>query len=785
MSNLLQKASIVTTPTAYGVGVLNSIKPAQSFSEELITNGNFASGYTGWSTYGVTSVSDGIATIGASANSGIFQTILTQSRKYKITLNVTSYNGVGTVEVCDDNGDIKYSVTSIGVQSFTFTQTHSTGGIVFRGRSNAIFSLSNVSVVEVTDADFDFTRNSSATRVNPDYLIQDVSILSSNLVQNGNFSELGSEKIINGDFSSNANWTLTQATISEGSLNFSTTNGSFAGARQFNVFTVGKTYLISLEISNIVGTIEVDVNSGSNYGQTFTTNGLKSFYLKAENTDIEIKRAFNAEQVISATIDNVSVKQVDPNDNWTLNGVNIALDVNGIKLTTNTSGGGIYQGLSTNVGSNYILKLDFLTGDSNGIVQVGTSVFGGELYQNTSVTNDLTINFTATSTTTYINLRVSGNGFCYYDNISLIEIQQTDIPRLDYTNGTASILLENQSTNLFPYSQDFSNSAWTKTGSATVTTNTTISPDGTQNADTLSLLIGSYFYESISSGAGTFTISCYVKVTSGTLDFKMQSFTPSVGANASSVFTANTEWQRFEFTTTVTADSNFYPVFIDSPLTGGVFEIWGAQLEQQSYATSYIPTSGSTVTRAAETLNNAGNSDLINSTEGVLYIEAKSTYDSSNSRRISISDGTISNRVSFEFDETTENTIKGFVSSGGVTQATLTHSAIDLSEYNKMAIKYKANDFSLFINGQEVDVDATGSAPIGLDSLQLQGGANTNFMYGNVKCVAVFKEALSDTELACLTSTNNREIFLNYYYRMQYVGANTEALSCAEQTFNI
>ena len=51
--------------------------------------------------------------------------------------------------------------------------------------------------------------------------------------------------------------------------------------------------------------------------------------------------------------------------------------------------------------------------------------------------------------------------------------------------------------------------------------------------------------------------------------------------------------------------------------------------------------------------------------------------------------------------------------------------------------------------------------------------------------VAVFKEALSDTELACLTSTNNREIFLNYYYRMQYVGANTEALSCAEQTFNI
>ena len=64
------------------------------------------------------------------------------------------------------------------------------------------------------------------------------------------------------------------------------------------------------------------------------------------------------------------------------------------------------------------------------------------------------------------------------------------------------------------------------------------------------------------------------------------------------------------------------------------------------------------------------------------------------------------------------------------------------------------------------------------------GGGSSPF-YGNAKTVAVFKEALSDTELACLTSTNNREIFLNYYYRMQYVGANTEALSCAEQTFNI
>jgi hypothetical protein len=54
--------------------------------------------------------------------------------------------------------------------------------------------------------------------------------------------------------------------------------------------------------------------------------------------------------------------------------------------------------------------------------------------------------------------------------------------------------------------------------------------------------------------------------------------------------------------------------------------IWGAQLENLTYPTSYIPTSGTAITRATETLRNAGNSDLINSTEGTLYCEIAALY---------------------------------------------------------------------------------------------------------------------------------------------------------------
>ena len=61
---LLQKASIVFSPTAYGTSTLNSIKPAQSFGSELVTNGNFATDSnwtkgTGWTISGGVASCDG------------------------------------------------------------------------------------------------------------------------------------------------------------------------------------------------------------------------------------------------------------------------------------------------------------------------------------------------------------------------------------------------------------------------------------------------------------------------------------------------------------------------------------------------------------------------------------------------------------------------------------------------------------------------------------------------------------------------------------------------------
>ena len=69
----------------------------------------------------------------------------------------------------------------------------------------------------------------------------------------------------------------------------------------------------------------------------------------------------------------------------------------------------------------------------------------------------------------------------YVAESGLIADAEVGVPRIDWTNGVGELLLEPQSTNLFTYSEDFSDASWTKSGT-TVTSNAILSPDGSVNA---------------------------------------------------------------------------------------------------------------------------------------------------------------------------------------------------------------------------------------------------------------------------------------------------------------
>ena len=358
---------------------------------------------------------------------------------------------------------------------------------------------------------------------------------------------------------------------------------------------------------------------------------------------------------------------------------------------------------------------------------------------------------------------------------------------------------------MIPYSEDFSQ--WSKLNS-TVTSNLIISPDGTQNSDLINYNISSSNgYIRLSHSASQY-VSFYVKYKdiqwlmvygSGLgagkfVDIKNSVVGGNVGSGANiQIINAGNDWKRIIFYSSSAniTQTSIYAAASDNSyatitLTGGVY-LWGAQAESLSYATSYIPTNGAAVTRAAETLNNAANSDLINSTEGVLYAEIAALSNDGTNKQISLNNGTTDDRIQLYYSTSSNQISVFYKSQSGATAFILNHTLSDITQFNKVAFKWKQNDFALWSNGVEVATQTSGvTSSAGtltkLDFKQFNGFAD---FFGKTKCVAVFKEALSDTELACLTSTNNREIFLNYYYRMQYVGANTDALSCAEQTFNI
>jgi hypothetical protein len=322
-----------------------------------------------------------------------------------------------------------------------------------------------------------------------------------------------------------------------------------------------------------------------------------------------------------------------------------------------------------------------------------------------------------------------------------------NMPRVDYLNNSnGSLILEPQRTNLLPYSEDFSDSSWVKTN-CNITSNNSTSPEGVQNATKLDFTTASgeiLRTTSVTSGQ-QYTLSFYAKTESGTLDFNFGSISFATVSG-----TATTEWQRFEIVQTA-ASSTRYPKIQTTEI--GSLLLWGAQVEQGSYATSYIPTSGSSVTRNADACSLTNVADRINSTEGVLFVET-SYVNKGYGNSIAITDGTNSQRVQIYFNNSNLSLLLVVkVNDTIVGTHTVSSSGINWDSTNKIAIKYKTNDMSFWLNGTKVAEDTSGTmfSANTLTKLGFDSGSGGSF-YGKCNQIQVYSTALSDTELAALTT---------------------------------
>ena len=363
-----------------------------------------------------------------------------------------------------------------------------------------------------------------------------------------------------------------------------------------------------------------------------------------------------------------------------------------------------------------------------------------------------------------IATRVNSDG--YIENVVV------DEPRLNYSivNGIVqdnpSLLLEPVRTNSFVQSNQF-DTTWSLASGLTLTSGQSSTLTGGVDAWKLESN-GSSGFLALNQNvivSGTNSFSLYAKAGTNNiislrslsgLDVRAQ-FDLSNGSLIDASNTTSTEikfikdnWYRITITFSASNSAFYIYPMLQGAADAGYIYIQNAQLELGSYPTSYIPTSGSIVPRAAETANDAGTSADFNDSEGVLFAEISALANDGTSRRISLSNGSTSQRVSLEVEENA-NDIQAIIVSG-TSQVGMVVSLANVMLFNKIAFKYKENDFAIWANGFELDTDTNGITPTSLSELAFDDGNGGADFYGNTKELAVFKTALTDTELESLTS---------------------------------
>ena len=383
--------------------------------------------------------------------------------------------------------------------------------------------------------------------------------------------------------------------------------------------------------------------------------------------------------------------------------------------------------------------------NANVLIQYGrSSIYSGSI-------NDLSIGthtFTVDSVNTDgFSISVRTNGIIEIDDVSVVEINQNNLARIDYLDSTKGVLLtEPQSTNLITYSESFS--SLNIRNNAVVTSNAIISPSGLLDADEITFdgTTDGRVEASIAVTIGQpYTISLYLK--NKDLSDVTQVWIGFSAASQGQFVTITNEWQRYDITTNADGTTEYPRIQFSG---AGSLYAWGFQTEQQPYATSIIPTNGSTVTRNQDLVINGGELSTFNSEEGVLYCE---TLADVHSGQITLSNGSNTDNLQISFN-LSSGRVDCNMKVGNAYQFIFNY-VTDMTINNKIAIKYKANDFALWVNGTEVLTDTSGITPAVNTFTELNFSSSnqaSNFFYGKTKQLQVFKKALTDSELQILTT---------------------------------
>jgi hypothetical protein len=314
------------------------------------------------------------------------------------------------------------------------------------------------------------------------------------------------------------------------------------------------------------------------------------------------------------------------------------------------------------------------------------------------------------------------------------------------------ILVEPAATNVMLNSENWSAATWTSDNVA-VSANDTVAPDGSTTADKITDNGNTglhRIYQPVACTSGTtYTYSLYIKngsigsryayisvnnaftnepgiivdVTNGTFLSYAAAGTP----NSYSIISVGNGWYRISFTATASSTTDGYFIVglaegaTDLSYTGNVenYYIWGAQLETGSIATSYIPTLGSTVTRARDNISALTSSIPYSTTKGTVYVDAK-VKSSTTSVLCDFNDGADNDEWSVYVSSGT--TWNAYSANNGTQYVGLTGTGV-LDTRGQATFSNEANDADFSFDGGAVTSDGVSTYPAGITTLYI----GTNF----------------------------------------------------------
>lgn len=370
--------------------------------------------------------------------------------------------------------------------------------------------------------------------------------------------------------------------------------------------------------------------------------------------------------------------------------------------------------------------------------------------------------------------------------IPVLQTAASGVARFEHNPVTGESLgleIEEQRTNLLTYSEQFDDASWTKSNTSIIA-NIAVAPDGTVTAD--SSVANTTAAEhtvgknaSLTSGT-TYTMTFYVKAagysvfrirfsssafgTAQTVEFNLSSVSATTvnGTPVGSITSVGNGWYRITSTATatVTASSfiSAYPV-IGGSSTGagdgysGIY-IWGAQLEAGAFATSYIPTVASQVTRSADSASMTGTnfSSWYRADEGTFYAEfAPSSSNFGANRNIFLaSDGTSNNFNGLRYGSTGSQPAAA-VTVAGVIQSNITSGTMVAGTSYKMVGAYKVNDFAMIRDAGTVGTDTSGTLPV-VTQAEIGALSGTSISSQMIKKLAYYPLRVTNAQLQAMTT---------------------------------